>query len=140
MLNKVREYYPEMKLNATTWESFNAEHAELSKINSHIKRAWSTHYVFDDRMALAMEEPIEVHLAFTEFQAQYVITQPLHSSQELVSKGKNEYIFKYHLVPNFEFISTILGWGEEVEVLRPDWLRVKIEESLHNILLRYSKK
>ena len=60
MLNKVREYYPEMKLNAKTGESFTAEHAELSKINSHIKRAWSTHYVFDDRMVLAMEEPMKV--------------------------------------------------------------------------------
>jgi hypothetical protein len=60
MLNKVREYYPEMKLKAKTWESFNAEHAELSKINAHIKRAWSTHYVFDDRMVLAMEEPMKI--------------------------------------------------------------------------------
>jgi predicted DNA-binding transcriptional regulator YafY len=70
--------------------------------------------------------PIEIHLAFTEFQAQYVITQPLHSSQELILKSKGGYVFRYFLVPNYEFISQILGWGDGVEVIKPQSLRTKI--------------
>jgi predicted DNA-binding transcriptional regulator YafY len=69
-----------------------------------------------------------VHLAFTEFQAQYVITQPLHTSQELVSKNKNRYVFKYFLVLNFEFISQILAWGDGVVVVKPDSLKKEIIE------------
>jgi predicted DNA-binding transcriptional regulator YafY len=72
------------------------------------------------------KEPVEVHLAFTEFQAQYVITQPLHKSQELISKAKNRHVFKYYLVPNYEFISQILGWGEEITIVNPKSLRDEI--------------
>ncbi len=82
------------------------------------------------------KEPIEIQIAFTEFQAQYVITQPLHSSQELVSREKNRYVFKYFLVPNFEFIAQIMGWGKEVEVVKPDSLRGKIK----NLLIKASHK
>jgi predicted DNA-binding transcriptional regulator YafY len=80
------------------------------------------------------KKPIEIEIAFTEFQAQYVITQPLHSSQELVSKSKNKYVFTYFLVPNFEFFAQILGWGNEVEVLKPTKLRVTIKKLLEKII------
>lgn len=85
------------------------------------------------------KEPMEVHLAFTEFQAQYVITQPLHSSQELISESKDRYVFKFLLVPNFEFLSTILGWGEEVEVLTPKSLKDGIQKKVNNMKIIYSK-
>lgn len=86
------------------------------------------------------KEPIEVHLAFTEYQAQYVITQPLHSSQELVSESNNRYVFKYFLVPNFEFISAILGWGEEVEVLKPNDIKNEIQRQIKNVTYIYGQK
>lgn len=86
------------------------------------------------------KEPIDVHLAFTEFQAQYVITQPLHSSQELVSHSKNRYVFKYYLVPNYEFISQILAWGEQIEVVSPISLRNSIKKISSRILSKYPEK
>lgn len=85
------------------------------------------------------KEPIEVQLSYSKEQAQYVITQPLHESQEMVSESDNKIVFKYYLIPTFEFTSQILGWGEEVEVLKPEWLRESIRESLQNTFLRYSK-
>jgi predicted DNA-binding transcriptional regulator YafY len=84
------------------------------------------------------KKPIEIHIAFTEFQSQYILTQPIHSSQELISKSKNKYVFKYFLVPNFEFLAQILGWGEEVEVLKPEILRKTISEKLFRISSRYN--
>jgi predicted DNA-binding transcriptional regulator YafY len=86
------------------------------------------------------KEPLEVHLAFTEFQAQYVITQPLHSSQELISKAKNRYVFKYYLVPNYEFISQILAWGEQIEVLTPISLKKSIKKISNKISSKYPEK
>ena len=85
------------------------------------------------------KEPIEIQIAFTEFQAQYVITQPLHSSQELVSKSKNKYVFRYFLVPTFEFIAMILGWGDEVEVIKPEKIRKKIIELLQRTTQKYGQ-
>jgi predicted DNA-binding transcriptional regulator YafY len=84
------------------------------------------------------KKPIGIEIAFTEFQAQYVITQPLHSSQELVSKSRNRYVFKYFLVPNFEFISQVIGWGEEVEIISPKKLRKKMQNLLQKMSIKYN--
>jgi predicted DNA-binding transcriptional regulator YafY len=85
------------------------------------------------------KKPVEILIAFTENQAQYVITQPLHSSQELVTTSHNKYIFKYFLVPNFEFIAQILGWGEEVEIIKPKILRKEMQILLRRMVQKYNE-
>lgn len=82
-------------------------------------------------------EPVEIHLSFTKEQAQYVITQPLHSSQELINETKDSVVFRYFLVPNFEFMSQVLGWGEEVEVIKSEGLRKEIKEIVQKIIQKY---
>ncbi len=74
------------------------------------------------------EEPVEIHIAFSELQTQYILSQPLHSSQEFVQKLGNRYVYKYFLVPNYEFISQILAWGIEVEVIHPRSIKNKIKQ------------
>jgi predicted DNA-binding transcriptional regulator YafY len=86
------------------------------------------------------EEPVEIHIAYTELQAQYVITQPLHHSQELVLEDKDRYVFKYFLVPNFEFYQQILGWGEEVEIIYPNDVRDKIHLIAQEIIQKSSRE
>jgi len=83
------------------------------------------------------KEPLNIRLSFTPFQARYVETLPLHESQELVKKNDDEVIFKYHLIPNFEFTSRILGWGDQVKVLSPASYRKEIIRALHAALGRY---
>lgn len=82
------------------------------------------------------EEPVEIHIAFTPLQAQYIITQPLHHSQELVSEQEDKIVFKYFLVPNFEFYQQILGWGKEVEVLKPEFVHNKLMDIVHEIIAK----
>jgi len=84
-------------------------------------------------------DPIEIRIAFSENQAQYVITRPLHSSQELVENGNKGYVFKYFLVPTFEFFSQILGWGDEVEILKPQSLRKQMQSLLRKMVQIYSR-
>ena len=69
------------------------------------------------------KKPVEIQIEFSEMQAQYVITQPLHHSQERVPEIKDRIVFKYFLVPNFELIAAILHWGHEVKVLKPEQLK-----------------
>jgi len=83
------------------------------------------------------QDPVEIHIAFTEWQAQYLITKPLHSSQELISQSKDKYVFKYFLVPNFEFQAQILECGEEVEVLKPEELRLVFQKKLTKMRNKY---
>jgi predicted DNA-binding transcriptional regulator YafY len=101
------------------------------------------------------EEPEEILVAFSRPQANYIITQPLHESQEMVGEGdlgmplntsqkiskgeEGKVVFRYHLVPTFEFTSQLLGWGPAVEVISPEWLREEIVEGLTASLLNYTK-
>lgn len=82
-------------------------------------------------------EPVEIIVCFTVEQAQYVLTQPLHESQEVVSEADGSVEIKFNLIPTFEFKSQLLGWGDQVEVLSPDWFREEIRDDLQRALGRY---
>lgn len=81
--------------------------------------------------------PVDIKIAFSEFQAQFVITQPLHHSQKELSDEGGRRIFSYKLIPNFEFYAHILSWGKEVEVLEPAEVRNKVLELAEGIVGRY---
>ncbi len=112
---------------------------EVDNSIAFIDRGFDAKKYYENVIGISVlnKKPVEIQIAFTEFQAQYVITQPLHSSQELVSKSKNKYVFKYFLVPNFEFFAQILGWGDEVEVIKPASMRKIIQKQLLQIIQKY---
>ncbi len=91
-------------------------------------------------ISITDEEPVEIQIAFSEIQAQYVITQPLHHSQKRVEEITDKIVFKYKLVPNFEFYARILGWGNEVEVLSPLNIREGVQKIAARILSKYQPK
>lgn len=84
--------------------------------------------------------PERIEIEFNELQAQYVITQPLHNSQELVSSEADRYVFRYFLVPNFEFYAAVLALGDDVKVLGPGCVRDKLLEILKSAIGRYGDK
>lgn len=89
-------------------------------------------------ISVSHEEPVEIHIAFSELQTQYIMSQPLHKSQEFVKKLGNLFVYKFYLVPNYEFFNQILGWANEVEILTPSSLRGDIEILINSIVKRYS--
>lgn len=58
------------------------------------------------------------------------MTLPLHTSQKVVSSDENYTVFRYHLVPTFDFKQELLGRGASVEVLSPDWFRDEIKDEI----------
>lgn len=60
MLEKIREYYPNMELTAKTYNTFHLEHAELSRIEREIRKGWSIEYTFDQNLIDEIEKPIEI--------------------------------------------------------------------------------
>jgi len=72
-------------------------------------------------------KPQEVLLKFAKDQGQYVITQPIHESQEIVEETDTHVIISLHIIPTFELVSLILGWGAEVEVIKPGSLRKRVK-------------
>lgn len=60
MLEKIREYYPDMELTARTYGQFHLEHAEFAKIEREIRKGWSIEYTFDKNLIDEIEKPIEI--------------------------------------------------------------------------------
>ncbi len=73
-------------------------------------------------------EPEKIRLKFSKQQAPYVISQPLHESQEIEQSGKDFTIISLNVHTSPELEILLLGWHSEVEVLEPESLRQRIAE------------
>lgn len=70
----------------------------------------------------------------------YVITKPLHQSQKIIEKLKDgSVIFELKVRLNREFDRLVLGFGENIEVLKPRILRNRIKRKLNKALKNYKK-
>lgn len=67
MIKKLREYSPDLRMNARTQMEFHHEHLELSKMMSFIKKGWVIEYKFSDKMVEAVEKSITVQIDLTEY-------------------------------------------------------------------------
>ena len=85
------------------------------------------------------EPPEDIVLKFSAKQGMYLITQPIHESQAVVKQTKENITISLHIVPAYEFIAMVLGWGAEVEVLEPSWLRERVARILGEAMEIYSK-
>jgi predicted DNA-binding transcriptional regulator YafY len=65
----------------------------------------------------------EVMLKFSRRQANYILTQPLHESQEVIEETNDHVIISLDIEESPDLVRLLLGWGEEVEVLEPVSLR-----------------
>lgn len=75
---------------------------------------------------------VEEVLLYVNYQhAPYVLTKPLHHSQELIEKDHYGITIALQVQHNFELEKAILGFGEGVKVLAPEKLRRKIKERIN---------
>lgn len=81
-------------------------------------------------------EPEEVLLKFDDARFPYVVNKPIHPSQE--TADDKEHIIKLRVRPNKELEARIFSYGNQVEVLKPEWLRLQIAEKFREILKKYS--
>jgi len=70
--------------------------------------------------------------------APYVITKPLHHTQQLLSSENDGKIFSIRVVLNFELERELLGFGGKMRVLGPRILVKQIKAQLNKTLARYN--
>ena len=80
----------------------------------------------------------EVHLFVDNSNAPYVITKPMHRTQEIIEKRNGGVVIKINVIPNFELEREILGYGESMEVLHPPGLRKRIQEKMYKAIKNYA--
>ena len=84
--------------------------------------------------------PIEIHIFVAKSDAPYVITKPLHPSQKVLETSSEGIKIAITVQQNFELERVILGFGENMEVLKPARLRQRIKEKLQQAVKHYEKE
>jgi len=83
------------------------------------------------------DEPQEVEIKIEAYQANFLRTLPLHSSQTEIERQEQYSIFRYNIVPSFEFKQELRKHGSVLEVLKPQWLRDEFRKDLAYQLSKY---
>ena len=76
------------------------------------------------------KRPQKVHLKVDRKNAPYVITKPLHPSQQVIAKSKTGIEITLNVQLNFGLEREILGFGDSIEVISPLSLRNRILSKL----------
>ncbi len=81
-----------------------------------------------------------MRLTLGNLHVNWVLSHPLHDSQEIVSVSDSEIVAKYKLYPSHEFISQVIGWGGNVKVLKPEYLAEIVNKKARITLAKYSNQ
>ncbi|HRW75096.1 MAG TPA: WYL domain-containing protein, partial [Saprospiraceae bacterium] len=72
-------------------------------------------------------------------QAFYINTKPIHHSQRVLSVAPESTTFAIDVIPNFELESILLSYGERIEVLEPESLRLQMKERYEQAARLYAE-
>lgn len=80
------------------------------------------------------EEIIEIKLEIRGFARDFILTHPLHSSQQIVETTMNSSIIQLNITPNNEFYSDILKFIPDIKVVSPEIIKVRTKKLVESIL------
>jgi predicted DNA-binding transcriptional regulator YafY len=83
-------------------------------------------------------KPEKVLLQFTNFQAPFILNQPLHHSQKLLKQTDQFVEISYEVYLTTELIMTILSYGKQVKVLAPKKLKDQIKATVQEMAALYA--
>lgn len=83
------------------------------------------------------DESQEVEIKIEAYQANFLRTLPLHASQTEIERQEQYSIFRFNIVPSFEFKQELRKHGSVLEVLKPQWLRDEFRQDLEYQLSKY---
>ena len=87
------------------------------------------------------ELPVEsVWLKVDPYQAKYLQSLPLHESQHEIGVRKGYPVFSLRVRITLDFMQKLLSLGSNVEVLKPESLRIKMREEIEAMLSKYKEE
>ena len=81
--------------------------------------------------------PPLIKLAVQKTQAQYLITQPWHDSQNIEKENEEQVVFSFRVHPTYEFRSLVLSLGKDAYIQEPASLREEMKKELVKMLGYY---
>lgn len=83
------------------------------------------------------DEPATIVFKADNISAKYIISQPFHSSQQIIKEGKNKTTFEIKILISEEFIRSVLSYAGGIEIIEPSELRDEIIARLHEMMKHY---
>jgi hypothetical protein len=99
MMDRLRYYYPDIRLNAKTTTEFNDEHAEFSKLISIINKGWVYEYKYNEKMVNDVELPITVNIEISSEQTEQITFYPYILKRD--DEYNEEGTFMHHCVASY---------------------------------------
>ena len=102
---------------------------------------WTAEEYFDGCFGIIADHRTEIQdikLKVSAGQANYIRDLKMHESQEEIERNEEYSIFTYYLRPAFDFQQELLWNGEDIEVLKPLWLRKEIAGKIKRMWNKYS--
>ena len=88
-------------------------------------------------VTVSNSRPQRIQFWIDKKNAPYVITKPFHKSQRLIKHTDDGVIFNIFVQINYELERMILGFGDSIEVIKPDKLRNRILGKLQMAVKNY---
>lgn len=85
----------------------------------------------------SQQGPQKLKLKFTWEQGQYILTYPIHASQQLVKETSDWMVFEYRINLTYDLRQEILSYGDTVEVLAPASFRKELKAVLEQTVQKY---
>jgi hypothetical protein len=102
MMDRIRPYDSNIRINAKTWRDFNIEHTEFTKIISMIRKGWVTEYVFNKKMIEDIEKPITIELNIGDEETPNIVKETFYP---FILKREDDYSeegsFMHHCVATY---------------------------------------
>jgi len=104
-----------------------------------LERKNEVRHFFKDVIGVTVDrvKPLNIHLFVAKNNAPYVLTKPLHHSQKLISEDENGIVIEINVKPNYELEREILGFGESMQVLKPENIKKRINYRLKKSIEAY---
>lgn len=111
---------------------------EIGKKYPKNRESLNTENLFKDCFGIILpskdQKVEEIILSYTPFQARYIKSLPLHSSQEIIAESPNEVKVRLNMYVTYDFVMELLSVGGEVKVISPRSLKDQVKKELKRAL------
>lgn len=112
----------------------------MEKVKKYIKNeTLNFEEYFEDVVGVTVkeEEPVKIILQVSKKLYPYIESKPIHGSQKIKKRNEKGVVLEFLLQINYEFISLIFSFGEDVIVIEPDNLKTIIKTKAKSLLNNY---
>lgn len=114
----------------------------ISEEHFYMKAQNYPNFLYKDNFGIinAPKEKTEnIHLRFTIKQAPYIITRPLHHSQEIISYENGFMDITLNVKVTLDFMQELLSYGTSMKIISPPSLIKKYKEILNEMYEQYGE-